>query len=213
MGIVTDSKRLVPLWLKIGFTVWVAAWTVVYPQYELRHQHFLWMCHIGLYLMTAGLWLESPLIMSWQAVSLLLADIIWTIDLFSGLAFGVFPFGATTYMLSPEMPLLQRLISLFHVAVPPILIWSLWRLGYDRRALWAQLATSWSIFPLSYLLGNARDNINWVYGPFGSAQTWMPPVAFLFVAMVLYPLVVYLPTHLLLRALVSRPRKDPTIKA
>ena len=200
------NKRLAPLWLKIGFTVWVVAWTVVYPQYELRHQNFLWMCHIGLYLMTAGLWLESPLIMSWQAVSLLLADIVWTVDLAAGLVFGKFPFGATTFMLAPQMPLLQRLLSLFHIAVPPILIWSLWRMGYDRRALWVQLATCWILFPLSYLFGNERDNINWVYGPFGQAQHWMPPVAFLLVAMVLYPLVVYLPTHLILAALVRRPR-------
>ncbi len=197
---------LVPLWLKVGFSVWVVGWAITYPQFELRHQHFLWMCHIGLFLMAAGLWLESPLIMSWQSVSLLIADIVWTIDLLCGLFLNWNPFGATEYMFKGEMPALQRILAMFHMAVPPILIWSLWRMGYDRRALWAQIATCWIVFPLSYLFGDASDNINWVYGPFGHAQDRMQPVAFLFVAMIAYPIIVYVPTHLILASMVRRPR-------
>jgi hypothetical protein len=211
--IVAMDKRLVPLWLKIGYTSCLIIWTVLYAQYAEGAQHALWMCHIGLYLIAAALWTGNPLLMSWQAVSLLVADTVWSVDYFSGLAFHFHPFGATSYMFDPNMPLMQRTIALYHVAVPIILIWGLWRMGYDRRAFWWQVGTCCIVFPLSYLLGTPKDNINWVYGPFGNVQHSIAPILFLLVALVAYPLVVYVPTHLVLAALVRRPLQAKPIKA
>jgi hypothetical protein len=207
------NKRLVPLWLKVGYTIWLVSWTALYSQYAESRQQFLWMCHIGVFVMGAGLWLESPLLMSWQAVSLLLADTLWTLDFACALTIHVHPIGATLYMFKPEMPQIQRAIALYHVAIPVILIWALWRMGYDRRAFWAQLLTCWIVFPLAYFFGTRQDNINWVYGPFGNPQDTIPPLAYLFVAMTIYPIVVYLPSHLAFRLLVRRPRQATSAKS
>ena len=171
------------------------------------------MCHVGAFLIGLALWLESPLIMSWQAVSLLMADLIWTIDFVCALTINVHPFGATYYMFKPEMPQVQRFLALYHAAFPVILIWGIKRLGYDRRGLWAQIATCFVLFPLSYLLAKPEENINWVYGPFEKQQQLVSPIAFLFISMVLYPMVVYVPSHLVMMLLVRRPVRAVAIKA
>lgn len=55
-------------------------------------------------------------------------------------------------------------------------------------------------------------DINWVYGPFDRIQTQIPAWAYLGVCMAAYPILLHLPTHLLLSkfARLSRPGKgDP----
>jgi len=46
---------------------------------------------------------------------------------------GKHPVGDTEYMWSEQVPLAVRLLSLFHVVWPVLLVWSLGRVGYDRR--------------------------------------------------------------------------------
>ena len=55
-------------------------------------------------------------------------------------------------------------------------------------------------------MSEPNDNVNWVYGPFGSVQHVVPPPLFLVAAIVLYLLVLYVPSHLLLCLLAPRPR-------
>lgn len=198
------AMKRVPLWFKVIYTIWVAVWLVLYAGYYPT-AHFLWMCHVGNIILVAAFWLESPLLFSWQAVALLLADLLWTFDLLTRITIGIHPLGATAYLFVEQLPIGLRLASMFHLAMPWILIWSLWRYGYDRRAIWLQLATCWILFPLSYLFGSEADDINWVFGPFNRVQHVLPPLLFLFVAMILYPIVVFLPSHLAFTAIVPRP--------
>src|SRR5712671_7277369 len=126
----------VPLWLKIGWTVWVIAWLPFYwTQYGL--QNFLFFCDLGNLFLMLALWLESPLIFSWQATGLLLFQSLYAIDLAGALSTGSHIVGGTEYMFDPNVPLFIRLLSLFHVATPPLLLRAIWRLGYDppRMAL------------------------------------------------------------------------------
>lgn len=199
------AMKRVPLWFKVGYSVWVTVWLVLYAAYYPT-AHFLWMCHVGNVILVAAFWLESPLLFSWQAVALLLADLLWTFDLLTRITFGVHPLGATTYVFVEQLPIAQRLASMFHLAMPWILIWALWKFGYDRRAIWLQLAACWVLFPVSYLFGSEADDINWVFGPFNQVQHTLPPLLFLLVAMILYPIVVFLPSHLFFAAVVPRPR-------
>ena len=79
--------RRIPLWLKIGYTLWVVVWFCLYKQF-VGWQHYLWLCHIGNVIIAIGLWTENGLLLSWQALSLLVADIIWTIDFWIGVVSG-----------------------------------------------------------------------------------------------------------------------------
>jgi hypothetical protein len=199
--------KRIPFWAKATFTVWVAIWLWLYATYYPT-AHFLWMCHVGNVVLVAAFWLESPLLFSWQAVALLAADLIWTYDVCARLIFGI-PLKIATYIVDPSLPIWLRVASLFHAAMPWILIWGLWRFGYDRRAFWCQLASCSVLFPLSYWLGNKADNINWVHGPpfAQEMQQGIPPLVLVAVAMLVYPLVMSLLPHLIFMALARRPQE------
>jgi hypothetical protein len=68
----------------------------------------------------------------------------------------------------------------------------------------AATALAWVVLPITYLLTEPADNINWVFGPGSKPQTWMRPVLYLLLLMLTLPLCVYLPTHRVLLKPVSR---------
>jgi hypothetical protein len=118
------------------------------------------------------------------------------VDMLGRLVLGFHPIGGTEYMWdSVHYPLYIRLLSLFHVVTPFLLVWGLRRFGYDRRAFWLQVATAWIVLPVSFLLTSPDKDINWVYGLFDRPQTIMSPTLYLALCMMGYPLLVYLPSH------------------
>ena len=202
------SPRL-PLWLKIGWTIWVGVWIPAYwSQYGPRN--FLWFCDISNFMILVALWTESALVFSWQACSVLLVQILFTIDLVGRAALGFHPIGGTGYMFNDDgsdIPIPMRLLSLFHVVAPPVLIWGVWKLGFDRRGIRCQILTAWIVLPICWLGWNEKVNLNWVWGPFDRPQyVVQPPWLYLLVTMAAYPLILYLPTHLVLTRLFGRPR-------
>jgi hypothetical protein len=187
----------IPLWLKLGWSVWVLAWMPVYwHQYGL--QNFLYFCDLGNLFIAAALWLESPLLFSWQASGLLLFQTLYTIDLIGAVLTGAHLIGGTEYMFDPHVPLLVRLLSLFHVVTPPLLLWAIWRLGYDRRGWKYQTLTTWVVVPINYFW-RAQFDVNWARGPFFREQHVVPGIVYLAAYLVVVPAAVYWPTHLVLR--------------
>jgi hypothetical protein len=191
-----------PLWVKILWTVWLIAWIPLYwRQYGL--QNFLFFCDIGNILIGIGLWLESPLIFSWQACGLLLFQVVYTIDLAGALLTGHHIVGGTEYMFHPAVPLLIRLLSLFHVVTPPLLLWAIRRLGYDSRGWKLQTLTTWIVVPINYFWRPEHD-VNWARGLFFHEQHAVPGPVYLRAYLALVPLLIYLPTHLFLTWLTHR---------
>jgi hypothetical protein len=189
-----------PLWLKIAYTLFVC---IVVPVYRRKYgrSNFLWFSDISLFLTIPALWFEIGLLASMVTLSILLLDIAWNVDFFGRLLTGRSLFGLSNYMFEAKIPLPVRLLSLFHIWFPPLLLWMVYRLGYDARALLAQTVLAWVVLPVSYLVTNPRENINWVLGPRGEPQKWMPGLLYLALLMVVLPLFVYLPTHLVLKKL------------
>ena len=187
----------VPLWLKIGWTAWVLAWAPIYwRQYGL--QNFLYFCDLGNILIALGLWLESPLIFSWQATGLLLFQTLYTVDLAGAVVSGRHLIGGTEYMFDPHISLWVRLLSLFHLVTPPLLLWAIWRLGYDKRGWKYQTIATWIVVPINYFWRPQAD-VNWARGPFFHEQQVVPGWIYLLGYLVIVPLLVYWPTHLLLQ--------------
>ena len=182
-----------PLWLKIVWTVWLAVWIPLYwKQYGL--QNFLFFCDLGNFFIAVGLWMESPLIVSWQATGLLLFQSLYTIDLAGALITGRHIIGGTEYMVDPGIPLLVRLLSLFHVVMPPLLLWAIWRLGYNPHGWKLQTLTTWIVVPINYCWRPELD-INWARGPFFREQHAMPGLVYLFGYLIVVPLTIYYSTH------------------
>lgn len=188
---------MIPIWLKIVYTLFVCALVPVYwRQYGLVN--FLWFSDIALLLLAPALWFESPLLVSMMALAVLLPELAWNIDYFVRLATGVSMIGLTDYMFDASIPRFTRGLSLFHVALPLLILWMLDQLGYDHRALFWQTLVATLVLPLSYFFSNPRENVNWVYGFGEKPQTVVAAPLFVIFLMLMFPLLVYLPMHLLL---------------
>jgi hypothetical protein len=150
-----------------------------------------------------GLWLESALIFSWVACGLLLFQSLYTIDFAGALLTGRHLVGGTEYMFDPGLPLGIRLLSLFHVVTPPILLWAIWRLGYEPSGWKLQTAMAWVVVPINYFWRPGMD-VNWARGPFFHEQQVVPGWVYLLAYLIALPGLVYFPTHLFLDWLTRR---------
>jgi hypothetical protein len=214
----------VPLWLKLAYHIWLLGWLVSAAK-SYPYPHFLWMCYLGNVVVGLALWTENRLLFSWQCCSLFFVDCFWTFDVvaqaisFYSAKWGheIFHYKAmfgTGYMFDPDIDDFRKIISLFHMLMPFLFGWGLLRFGYDRRAIWLQLATCAILYPLTYWISlsfgnleeNKIDNINWVFGLFGKQQHTIPELQMLFVALMLYPIVMYIPANFLLILIFGRAR-------
>ena len=208
------SNRI-PLTLKLAYTAFMAVLIPVY-WYSYGPTNFLYFCDVALLFALGALWLESPLLAAMPAVGILLPQALWCID-FVGRGVGLdMPGDMTAYMFDANKPLFLRGLSFFHFWLPFLLVYLVWRLGYDRRALVAWIALAWTLQLVGFFLlppGPApkddRDlvvNVNYVYGLGDDPQTWMPAGWFLVLMMVALPALLFLPTHCLLAWLAGPPR-------
>jgi hypothetical protein len=188
---------VIPLWLKISYTLFVC---LIVPVYWRRYgpANFLWFSDIALLVTVPALWLESSLLASMMALAVALPELAWNVDFFARLTTGARLTGLSAYMFDRGISRFIRALSLFHVGLPLLLLWMLHRLGYDKRALVAQTFVAMIVLPLSYWFSGARQNVNWVYGFGGRPKARVPALWFLTFLMVMFPLAIYLPTHLVL---------------
>lgn len=170
----------------------------------------LWFCNIALLLTTAGVWLESKLLISMQAVGSVWWMLLWGIDFLIHFLPGIdrtpVPLGQANYMFDSRLSLFSRGLSLYHAWLPIVLLFALWRLGYDRRAVYVQTLLAWVLLLLSYALTQGihgpAGNLNLVYGLSETEpQHWVSPEAWLILTMLFCPIAWYAPTHLALRHL------------
>ena len=193
MGIA--ARQHIPLWLKIAWTAWVLVWAPVYWK-QYGAQNFLFYCDVGNILITFALWSESPLIFSWQAVSLLVVQVLYSVDLILAFLLGRHFIGGTDYMFDPNIARPVRLLGLYHLVVPPLLLWAIRQVGYDRRAWKLQTITACILVPICHLW-RPEFNVNWARGirhEQHAVAGWIYVIAYLLVVTV----AIYWPTHLFL---------------
>jgi hypothetical protein len=122
----------IPLWIKLLWTAGVIAWVPVYWR-QYGPQNFLFFCDLGNVLITFSSVAGKP------------ADIFMA-GKQSAVFPGFIPRPRSAGALSGQHSLAERnicsihsfrcsmrLLSLFHVVTPPLLLWAIWRLGYDQR--------------------------------------------------------------------------------
>jgi hypothetical protein len=182
----------VPLWLKLAFIAFLPVLIVTYWR-RYGPSNFLWLSDIALFLTAAAVIFESPLLASLPAVGVLPLEIFWTIDF---ILLG--RFGLTSYMFDRQWPLWLRAISLFHLALPPTILWMLWKFGYDPLAFPLQLALTLAVLVFCYAFTDPQKNINWVFGPGEKPQTRISPRLYFAILLVVIPLCVMTPMHFLL---------------
>ena len=195
-------KILIPLWLKLMYTAFMAVLIPVY-WYYYGPTNFLYFCDVALILTLVGVWTESALLISMCSVGILMPQTLWLVDFFGNLV-GSPITGMTNYMFQADHSLFLRSLSLFHGWLPILLLFLVWRLGYDQRAVkfWTLLA--WTlIFICFYLMpppnpnpGLTPVNINYVWGMSDNEpQKWVPSHVWLMSLIIALPALLYFPTH------------------
>jgi len=201
-----------PLWLKLAYTAFMA---VLLPVYWANYgpTNFLYFCDVALLITLVGIWIESPLLVSMCAVGILASQALWVVDFLSNLI-GWPLTGMPDYMFAADHSLFLRGLSLFHGWLPFLLVYLVWRLGYDRRGFPAWTVLAWILVLICFFFmppprpdpGLTPVNINYVWGMSDTvAQTWMPPAVWLAGLIILLPVLLYAPVHFLLRRVMPKP--------
>ena len=183
VGIPRAARWAAAAWLAAWLPLHLAAW----PPSTL-----LWWCAHGAILAAVGLVLESRLVVSWQAVALLVPQALFVAEALARLVTGARG-GGTSYLFDPAIPLHVRALSSFHFVMPVVLVWAVRRLGYDRRAL-----------PLQVAAGTVTALASLAVGPI---NLWVWPWArdHVVLALLIAPLALWLPADLVLRRLDRKP--------
>jgi hypothetical protein len=188
-----------PLPLRVAALAWLALFIAAYGR-TYGAANFLHLCDVAVIVTCIGLWRGSALLLSSQALSSLVVDVAWDLDLVWRFFTGGHLVGGTEYMWDARYPLAVRLMSLFHVVWPPLLLWALRRAGYDRRALPLQAAIAAVLFVASRLV-LPEANINFAHRDPFLGRSWGPAPVHLFLTWAVLVGAVYWPTHRLLARL------------
>ena len=219
----TNSPQRIPLAIKIAYTAFMAVLIPIYLK-SYGPTNFLYFCGVAALMTLVAIWLESSLLLSAALVGAFFSQMLWVVDFFCELAswtglFGADGFhltGLTSYMFKP--PFFLRFLSFYHFWLVFLLIYLVWRVGYDKRGVVLWMGVAWVLLTVCYVYmpppspsvdpitkEQLRDpdipvNIDYVFNILSDekAQEWMPPDLYFATYMAILMLGVYLPTHLLL---------------
>jgi len=201
-----QAECKIPMGLKVTYSAFMAI-LIPYYYHAYGPSNFLWFCDVALIVTLIGIWKESKFLISTQVVAIVFPQFLWCLDFFFNMAFHRPMIGLATYMFDPEISLFVRGLSLFHGWLPFLLLWLVSRLGYDRNAWKAQIGICWTVLLTAFLVLPGPDtlagNVDKVFGWGETAQTVMHPVAWLGIVLLAYPLLVYIPSHLVFRKVFS----------
>jgi hypothetical protein len=209
---ITQAAR-VPLGLKLTYTAFMVVLVPVYLHFY-GPTNFLHFCDIALILTLTAIWPENALIISMCAVGIVIPQTVWVVDFLVNLG-GFSLTGMTDYMFQSNHSLFLRLLSLFHGWMPFLLVYLIWKIGYDRRALWPWTGLFWAVMLICFFFmppptpdpGLTPVNINYVWGTRDTeAQTMLPAWLWLTSLMIGVPLFVFMPTHFIFSLTMREPR-------
>jgi hypothetical protein len=206
----TTRIARIPLPAKLLYSAFVC---LLVPNYLRAYgpTNFLYFCDVALLLTGIAMWTESALLVSACAVGILFPQALWIADFLSTMV-GHPITGMTAYMFNPAIPAFSRFLSFFHFWLPLLLVWLLWRLGYDRRGLRVWIVVAWCLMATSYAFlppppappadPGLPVNVNYVYGLSDDApQTWLPPWLYFSTLLLALPVLIFVPSHFALQRL------------
>lgn len=192
-----------PLAARIGFTLWMVFWIPVVLASQ-GPQNFWWLCNLAQFILLYSVWTSNRLLISSQAGTIVVVGAVWTIDLVGALITGSSPFGITPYMFNEDLSIALRATSTYHVWLPLFVLWLCRRQGYDSRGLWLQCAIGTAAILGGWIFGDPVRNLNYTIAPFGIQQVWLPQALYIPVLCMGTAVLVYLPGHLIVRAIAGR---------
>lgn len=199
MATTSRSRDGIPASIRWAALIWLLIWIPVYWR-TWGAWNFLRLCDVAVILSCVGLWTRNRLLVSSQTVSSILPNFVWALDAGWRLFLGHHLIGGTEYLFDSHYPLWIRLLTLYHLFLPLVLLWALHRIGYDPRALAIQSLIAGFVFVASRLAGPV-ENVNYAFtDPFFHRAWGIAPFHLVVIFMFVF-IVAYIPTHFLLRRL------------
>jgi hypothetical protein len=183
--------------LRVGAAVWLVLFVAAYG-WAYGAANFVRLCDVAVIVTCIGIMTGRAHLVSSQAISSLLVDLAWNLDLLSRLLLGRHVVGWTDYMWEDRYPLWVRLVSLFHVVWPPLLFVVLRRLGYDPRGFVLQCGIAAVVLVASRFI-LPGENLNFAFRDPFFHRSWGPAPVHLGLTYAVLVGVVYWPTHLVLK--------------
>jgi hypothetical protein len=175
---------------------WLAIWIPAYWR-AWGWKNFFHLCDIAVILSCVGIIIGSRLLISSQALATIVTGFLWGLDAGWRIFFAHNLIGGTEYLWDATVSLWVRLLSLFHIGLPILLVVVCARIGYDRRALAFQSAITFCVMVVSRWMG-AAGNLNYAFLDPIFHHTLGPwPVHFVII-LAGTVLLFYLPAHLIL---------------
>lgn len=199
------DRPALPGWLRVPYTVLAGTAVAVYAGFPGTLPY--WFADVALLASALALWYRQRLLASMMALAVLVPALAAYGGLVALLLGGVDPFGLARSLFPTEAPLPLRLASLAAAVLPLVLAWLVYRLGYDPRALRAQTLLGAAVLILGAMLAPVLDGARGGSLELAAAlrEAWLPAWLWIAVLALLYPVVVYLPAHLLLQELCGPP--------
>lgn len=175
---------------------WLLLWGTAYAR-VWGWANFLHLCDLAVILTCLGVWRGSSLLISTQAVSSIIPALFWDADFAWRLFAGKHLIGGTEYMWDVRFPLGVRLLSLFHIAWPVLLIWAVREVKYDKRAFTLQTVFAGGVLVVSRCM-RPEANLNFAWRDPFLHKALGPAWLHLLITASLLAGCVYWPTHWLL---------------
>lgn len=165
------TYRVARVFFVAFFAFWAMSYLWFYPI-----TNFLWTCNVAFVFAAIGIVAmpRSSLLVSAALCMVVIPDVLWSFDVAVRGLSGKHLVGGTEYIFDNKIPVTVRAASFEHVVLPLMLIWTLVREGYDRRAFRVCAIVIPIVYYASYLLVPPALHTNWVWGLFASRQNWMP---------------------------------------
>ncbi len=199
-----ERSRQIPAWLRWCALLFLAVWFPTYWIYW-RPSTFVHLCDVAVILTCIGLWSSNSLLLSSQAVSSILVDLVWCFDVAWTALRAEHPIGGTEYMWDATRPLWVRMLSMFHVIWPFLLLWAIYQVGYDRRGWILQSGIAAVVLVVSRFFGPV-ENLNYAFADPFFHRAWGPAPVHLAITLAVLVGAVYLPTHWVLARCLPRSR-------
>lgn len=140
---------------------WLVVWVPTYAR-VWGWANFLHLCDVAVLLSVAGFVFRSRLLLSSQAIGTVVPYMAWWVDAATRYLTGRDMAGDLGYLWDARYPLWVRLLTLYHVVLPILLIWAVARRGYDRRALALESAIVAALLVVSRFFSPIL-NLNFAY--------------------------------------------------
>ena len=112
----SPDQTKIPGWVRWAALIWLLIWFPAYL-HTWGAANSLHLCDVAVILIGIGLWSDSPLLISSQAIPSLLIDLVGALDACWKFFPGHHLMGGTEYLFGTRFPLEVRLLSLFQAVL------------------------------------------------------------------------------------------------